>query len=228
MCGRTRVTAPVPWSRAPTRSIRRSVPEPPCPLVAVRASPLRGPWGAAPRASSGRSSGRVFWRLALPRRTAGGRSLPFGPSRRLRRDDGLGGLLAPPRGVARSGLRRARPRSARDPSPHPRRLDVAWALTTRASRSLARSPCPAPPPLRCVCLAARCARHASSPRSVTLTQVRVTSLAVVRSREDFHLQDRAHAGRTNKKPLANSVSPGAFLLAWMTLSIVSRLRRNWR
>jgi hypothetical protein len=32
---------------------------------------------------------------------------------------------------------------------------------------------------------------------VTLTQLRFTSLAVVSSREDFHLQDRAHAGRTH-------------------------------
>ena len=41
--------------------------------------------------------------------------------------------------------------------------------------------------------------HASSPRSVTLTQLRFTSLAVVNSQEDWHLQDRAHAGRTNKQ-----------------------------
>ena len=40
--------------------------------------------------------------------------------------------------------------------------------------------------------------HASFPRSVTHTQLRFASLAVVSSREDFHLQDRAHAGRTNK------------------------------
>jgi hypothetical protein len=46
--------------------------------------------------------------------------------------------------------------------------------------------------------------HASSPRSVTLTQLRFTSFAVVSSREDLHLQDRAHAGRTKKKP-----APGA-------------------
>ena len=38
--------------------------------------------------------------------------------------------------------------------------------------------------------------HASSPRSVTLTQLHFLSFAVVSSREDFHLQDRAHAGRT--------------------------------
>ena len=41
--------------------------------------------------------------------------------------------------------------------------------------------------------------HASSPRSVTLAQLRFTSLTVVSSREDLHLQDRAHAGRTNEK-----------------------------
>jgi hypothetical protein len=40
--------------------------------------------------------------------------------------------------------------------------------------------------------------HASFPRSVTLAQSRFTSLAVVSSREDLHLQDRAHAGRTKK------------------------------
>lgn len=38
--------------------------------------------------------------------------------------------------------------------------------------------------------------HASFPRSVTLTQLRFTSLAVVSLREDLHLQDRAHAGRS--------------------------------
>ena len=40
--------------------------------------------------------------------------------------------------------------------------------------------------------------HASSPRSVTLTQLRFASLTVVSSRDDFYLQDRAHAGRTNE------------------------------
>ena len=38
--------------------------------------------------------------------------------------------------------------------------------------------------------------HASSPHSVTLMQLRFASLTVACSREDFHLQDRAHAGRT--------------------------------
>ena len=41
--------------------------------------------------------------------------------------------------------------------------------------------------------------HASSPHSVTLMQLRFASSAVVNLREDFHLQDCAHAGRTNKK-----------------------------
>ena len=42
--------------------------------------------------------------------------------------------------------------------------------------------------------------RASSPRLVTLTQLHFASLAVVSSREDLHLQDRAHAGRTTKTP----------------------------
>ena len=42
--------------------------------------------------------------------------------------------------------------------------------------------------------------HASFPHSVTLTQLRFASFAVVNLREDLHLQDRAHAGRTTKSP----------------------------
>ena len=42
--------------------------------------------------------------------------------------------------------------------------------------------------------------HASSPRSVTLTQLRFASFAVINSRWDFHPQECAHAGRTQKKP----------------------------
>jgi len=41
--------------------------------------------------------------------------------------------------------------------------------------------------------------HASPPHSVTLMQLRFASFAVANLREDFHLQDRAHAGRTTKK-----------------------------
>ncbi len=39
--------------------------------------------------------------------------------------------------------------------------------------------------------------HASFPRSVALAQLRFTSLAVASSREDLHLQECAHAGRTS-------------------------------
>lgn len=39
--------------------------------------------------------------------------------------------------------------------------------------------------------------HASSPRLVTRTQLRFASFVVVNLREDFHLQERAHAGRTS-------------------------------
>jgi hypothetical protein len=38
--------------------------------------------------------------------------------------------------------------------------------------------------------------HASFPRSVTLAQLHFPSFAVASLWEDFHLQDRAHAGRT--------------------------------
>ena len=39
--------------------------------------------------------------------------------------------------------------------------------------------------------------HASSPRSVALTQLRFTCLAVASSAGDLHPEDRAHAGRTS-------------------------------
>jgi hypothetical protein len=46
--------------------------------------------------------------------------------------------------------------------------------------------------------------HASFPRSVALAQLHFLSLAVVSSREDFHFQDRTHAGRTrNLKNLSD-------------------------
>jgi hypothetical protein len=40
--------------------------------------------------------------------------------------------------------------------------------------------------------------HASFPHSVTLMQLRFASLAVINLREDFHLRECAHAGRTQK------------------------------
>ncbi len=41
--------------------------------------------------------------------------------------------------------------------------------------------------------------HASFPRSVALTQLRLTLLTVTSSQRDMHPQVRAHAGRTMKK-----------------------------
>ena len=41
--------------------------------------------------------------------------------------------------------------------------------------------------------------HASFPRSVTLTQLRFTSFAVINLRRDLHPQECAHSGRTTKK-----------------------------
>jgi len=49
----------------------------------------------------------------------------------------------------------------------------------------------------------------SSPRSVTLTQLYFPLLAVVSSQEDFHLQDRAHAGRTHPLAVRDSEHPGS-------------------
>jgi YD repeat-containing protein len=54
--------------------------------------------------------------------------------------------------------------------------------------------------------------HASSPRSVALPQLRFTSLAVVSLREDFHLQECAHAGRTRKGPAKRRPSSLPMLL----------------
>ena len=52
--------------------------------------------------------------------------------------------------------------------------------------------------------------HASFPHSVTLMQLRFASFAVVNLREDLHLQDCAHAGRTKKSRLLM----GGFYLWW--------------
>ena len=61
--------------------------------------------------------------------------------------------------------------------------------------------------------------HPSSPRLVTSSQLGFTSLAVASSREDLHLQDRAHAGRTTKK--APGGLPGAFLTGWTRLELAA-------
>jgi hypothetical protein len=71
-----------------------------------------------------------------------------------------------------------------------------FALTTGASPFSASSPRSAAPHIRFLFIGSRFTFHASSPRSVALPQLRFPSITVVSSRQDFHLQDRAHAGRT--------------------------------
>lgn len=56
--------------------------------------------------------------------------------------------------------------------------------------------------MRFLFIGSRFTLHASSPRSVALTQLRFTSLTVVSSREDLHLQECARAGRTTKGRLS--------------------------
>ena len=71
-------------------------------------------------------------------------------------------------------------------------------LGHKSFAALARSPCLAVPHIRFLFIGSRFTLHASSPRSVTLPQLRFTSFAVASLREDLHLQECAHAGRTKK------------------------------
>ena len=73
---------------------------------------------------------------------------------------------------------------------------------------MARSPCSATPSIRFLFIGSRFTLHASFPHSVALMQLRFASFAVANLREDFHLQDRAHAGRTKQRP---QLMTGAFV-----------------
>ena len=53
--------------------------------------------------------------------------------------------------------------------------------------------------MRFLFIGSRFTLHASSPRSVALTQLRFALLAVTNSQRDLHPQVCAHAGRTAKK-----------------------------
>ena len=66
--------------------------------------------------------------------------------------------------------------------------------------------------------------HASSPRSVTLTQLRFTSFAVINLQRDSHPQECAHAGRTNKKA---SPKAGRSEAAPLTSGKEPRPRASW-
>ena len=60
------------------------------------------------------------------------------------------------------------------------------ALITRASRYIARSPCLAAPSIRFLFTDKQFTFHASFPHSVTLMQLRLTSLVVINLRRDLH------------------------------------------
>ena len=112
--------------------------------------------------------------------------------------------------------RRAFTREARSPQvrthtfvaqpPHLRHL----ALVTRALRDTARSPCLVTPSMRFLFIGSRFTLHASSPRSVALTQLRFTLLTVTSSQRDLHPQVCAHAGHTaNKRCLRSKARPAS-------------------
>ena len=56
--------------------------------------------------------------------------------------------------------------------------------------------------------------HTSFPRSVTLPQLCFTSFAVVSLREDLHLQECAHAGRTRQNPSPAKLGGVVFIGSW--------------
>jgi len=64
---------------------------------------------------------------------------------------------------------------------------------------MAHTPCLATPSMRFLFIGSRFMLHASFPRSVALTQLRLTLLTVTSSQRDLHPQVCAHAGRTMKK-----------------------------
>ena len=80
-------------------------------------------------------------------------------------------------------------------------------MATRALQCKACSPWPASPQIRFVYLGSRFTLHASSPRSVALTQLRFACLAVASSAGDLHPEDRAHAERTLARTAARPSSP---------------------
>jgi len=72
--------------------------------------------------------------------------------------------------------------------------------------------------------------HASSPRSVALTQLRFASLAVVSSREYLHFQDHAHTGRTSKDRAdrLSLILPGCLTFSCLSSNSQSTILRGSR
>jgi hypothetical protein len=145
-----------------------------------------------------------FWDFSPSRDMIDSLSVPFGPSSTR---DGTKSTSSATTASADSSLRRRRRRPFRREGRSPRVRTRSFtarapdlrrrALVTRASRFFARSPCSAPPHPVLVHRPA-----ISLPASFTPSSgpdaLRFASLAVTSSRVDFHLQDRAHAGRTKK------------------------------
>src|SRR5688500_4974741 len=71
-----------------------------------------------------------------------------------------------------------------------------FALVVRASRSRARSPCSATPPIRFLFVGSRVRYPASFSAPLTVGALRLASVPTTRFREDFHLPTIAHAGHT--------------------------------
>jgi len=94
------------------------------------------------------------------------------------------------------------------------------ALITRALRCLARSPCSGNAFYPILVHRLAVSLHASSPHSVTLMQLRFTSLAVINLRRDLHPQEYAHARRTTNKNPAILYGWQGFLMSSLNPSVL--------
>ena len=80
-----------------------------------------------------------------------------------------------------------------------------FALITRASRSLARSPCSAAPSMQFLSIGSRFTLHASSPHSVALMQLRFTSFAVVSLWRDLHRRNAPMLGANEGRCIGSAL-----------------------
>src|SRR5690606_21762084 len=138
---------------------------------------------------------------------AGHPVLSFGPSLSTKASGSFTGFVAATTASADSSLHSCERcpfrHEARSPQVRASTFDARLsdlrcrALATGASRPFARSPRSSAPRIRFLFISPTPSLHASSPRSVTLPQLRFASLTLAGSREDFHLWMDALAGRTN-------------------------------
>jgi len=84
---------------------------------------------------------------------------------------------------------------------------VTSPLVARASRSFARSPWSAPPPIRFLYVAPQVLLAAAFSDSLAILALRFTRVVATNSPEDFHLQVDCHAGHTKEKKGATLVAP---------------------